>query len=97
MQHTNNNSAKVEEENQWVDMDVLMTLPIPVLKRSRSNTVCDYAPLIHDAVWPTVIEPDKVAKLIEYYSKSGELPQTSYSIMPLNGVKKTNGDWVINK
>ncbi len=64
MQHTNNNSAndaKVEEENQWMDpdmdMDVLMTLPIPVLQRSRNDAVGDYAPLIHDAVWSTVIEP----------------------------------------
>ena len=57
--------------------------PIPVLKRHNNNPtyITNTQPLIATDTWPSVVEPDIIAKMIELLCFPKQ-QTTSYSIMP---------------
>jgi hypothetical protein len=61
-------NAAMLNNNILLDDMLMAAFPIPVLKREcRPRVVYDNDLLIADAAWPSVVEPDRVAKLLKHF------------------------------
>ena len=61
-------NSQAHAYNTMLDDMLMSAFPIPVLRRERRPTVVyDNDLLIPDAEWPVVVQPDRVAKLLEHF------------------------------